>query len=710
MGLRTKQNAVKVEVHVNSGERHDWQLLESTFFEVSNTRLSILATRGLAFDSTGPIESFLRGQTANALCTPSDAHKIQRELTVFRLSLCTIWIFGSLLPCAIRAQDRQQRMPREDVIDVPTIGPGLCVSNVFQSNMVLQRDKPMSIWGWADIGEAVTVTLGGNEQAATAAADRSWKVTLPAMAASSEPHTLMIAGADETLTLDNVLIGDVWVLGGQSNMEFPLDRIENGQLEIVSANYSNIRILTVPALSGPDKKFGFPRLHEWSGWFSRHYRKGDWDVCTPEIARELSAIGYVFARRIHMATQVPIGVIDASRGGTTVETWTPDSVLRNMDSTQVMSLLADWDQKVVAWDPQADLEQRIRNYHQKLERFKKEGRDMPANETEPADLRPGPAMDQNRPGNCFASMIGPLEGLQVRGAIFHQGYNNCFNGTQGAIMYRHVFPKMISAWRAAFNDPELPFGILSLCTEGPVQTLDNYCEMMANPGPYIREAQYHTFLDMYNAGDRNIGFTSTYDLRRRWYHPQLKVPAGERIARWALATEYGFDREIRWKPPRVEEMKVEDECIILRFDESVGAVDNGGSIAGFAVAGSDRKFHPANATHLETGKDSRGKPRKDMKVLVLSSLMVSEPVHYRYAWARSPLGNLQIHHNTDIPFSTQRSDNWPLEDFHIGVFGENPPEEFGRRERALIREALAAEDLRRRLHKAKALIEENQEK
>lgn len=622
---------------------------------------------------------------------------------MLRFSTLLIFVLGLLFQETLHAQDGARQMPKEDVIDVPANGVGLCVSNVFQSNMVLQRDKPIKLWGWADAGEKVVVTFGGNEQTATAAGNRSWKVTLPAMVASSGPLTLTVKGSTQTLTLENILIGDVWVLGGQSNMEFPLDRIENGQLEIVSANYPNIRILTVPALNGPDRKPDFPRLHEWSGWFGRHYRKGDWDVCTPEIARELSAIGYVFARRVHMATQVPIGVIDASRGGTTVETWTPTSVLGKMDSEQVKTLLAEWDQKVAAWDSQADLDRRVESYRQKVDRFKKEGRQMPAGETEPIDLKPGPAMDQNRPGNCFASMIGPLTGLQVKGAIFHQGYNNCFNGTQGAILYRHVFPEMIASWRAAFNDSELPFGILSLCTEGTVQTLDNYCEMMANPGPYIREAQYQTFVDLFRAGDKSIGFTSTYDLRRRWYHPQLKIPAGERIARWALATQYGFERSIRWKPPMVQQMKAGDGRIELRLDEAASAVDDGGPILGFAVAGDDRKFHPAEAEHLVTGQDDRGRPQMDKKVLVLSSPMVPQPVHYRYAWGRSPLGNLQADRMTDIPFATQRSDEWTLENVPLGVHEAEVTEKLNRQQQRKLIDALRKQDIERILAEADAL-------
>ncbi|MEZ6124286.1 MAG: hypothetical protein R3C49_14085 [Planctomycetaceae bacterium] len=601
------------------------------------------------------------------------------------------------------ASAQNKPLPREDVIDAEAIGNGLCVSNVFQSGMVLQRDKPIVIWGWADVGENVTVSFGGHEQTATAGDDRSWKVTLPSVAAQLTPQSMTIRGSGRSLTLDNLLVGDVWVLGGQSNMEFPLDRVENGELEIISANFPGIRILTVPAQDGPEKKIGFPRLHEWSDWSGRHFRKGDWDVCSPEVVRELSAIGYVFARRIHMASQIPIGVIDVSRGGTTVETWTPDAVLRQMDSPHVKALLQEWDQKVAEWDAQADLDRRIAAYRDKVERFRKEGRELAAHETEPTDLKPGPAADQNRPGNCYAAMLGPLEGLSVKGAIFHQGYNICFNGTPGTVMYRHVFPEMILAWRAAFQDPTMPFGILSLCTEGDVQTLDNYCEMMANPGPFIREAQYQTFLDLYNTGDRNIGFVSTYDLRRRWYHPQLKIPAGERIARWALATQYGFEKSIRWKPPMVVDVQVQEDRIQLQLDEPAGAVDDGSPIQGFAIAGEDRRFHPALAEHLVTGHDNRGQPQTDKKVLVLTSPMVPRPIHYRYAWGRSPLGNLQADRVTDIPFATQRSDDWTLENVPLGIHDGEVTEKLNRQQHRQLIEFLRQQDLERRRQDARNL-------
>lgn len=602
-------------------------------------------------------------------------------------------------------------MPKEDVIEVPAIGDGLCVHNLFQSNMILQRDKPIEIWGWAKPGEVVRVLFAGKSKEAKAGKDREWKVTLPAMTANADPQTLNIKGKDQNLTLENVLIGDVWVLGGQSNMEEPLNNVENGKLEIVSANYPGIRILTVPAQNGPDTKKGFARLHEWSSWSNRHFRKGDWDVCSPEIARELSAIGYVFARRLHMAAQVPIGVIDASRGGTTVETWTPTPVLKKIETKEVKGLLAEWEKKVAEFDPQKDLQKRVENHHNWVKNMKKQGREIPKGRTVPNDLRPGPAMDQNRPGNCYASMIAPIAGLAVKGAIFHQGFNNAGGGSAGADMYYQIFAKMITAWRDAFKDPQMPFGIISLCTAGEPQTRDDYLEKMVNGGIYIREAQYKTFLDFLKAGDGNVGFASSFDKRRSWYHPQLKIPVGERISRWALATQYGFEKDIKWKPPMYTEMNLEGGKIILKMDTWVRAVTNG-PIEGFAIAGKDRRFQPAEAEWLVTGKDQHNRPKHDRRVIVLSSPHVPDPIHFRYAWGRNPMGNLQSADHNDLPFATQRSDDWRMENVPVKLtgFDDLAPKDFARRANHESQKALRLDDLGRRLKEAQALIDEHRQR
>lgn len=602
------------------------------------------------------------------------------------ISISAILILGLIQPVSA------QSMPRVDVIDVPAIRDGLCVSNLFQNNMVIQRDKPIRIWGWSAPGEQVTVRFGNQEVVANAGQDRRWLATLTAVPASRTPSQMVISSGEQEIVLKEILVGDVWVLGGQSNMEFELAKVENGPLEIVSANYPEIRILTIPYGIGPDNQPGFARLHEWSDWFSRHFRKGDWNKCSPEVARELSAIGYVFARRIHKASNIPIGVIDASRGGTTVETWTPLAVLKKMDSPATQAKLKKFETAAAQWDAKTDLKNRIKQHEDWIAKQTKAGKKIPENrQSAPDDLRPGPIGDHNYPGHCYAGMIAPLEGLSVKGAIFHQGYNNAFDGSTGVELYRDVFPKMIEAWRTAFNDPEMPFGILSLCTDGYPQTLENYCEKMFNAGIEIRAAQYQTYLDLTQRGDQQIGFASTHDLRRRWYHPQVKIPAGERIARWALATQYGFDRQLHWQPPRLMKMEVNEGHLLLTLDRHVSDPQDG-AIVGFAVAGKDRRFHPADVAYLEKGKDNRGRTQLDRKKLILTSPMVEQPIHFRYGWGRNPLANLQASGNLDLPFATQRSDAWQMHETPLGVLSKDVKVPISRADRNKIIGELRAQD------------------
>ena len=565
------------------------------------------------------------------------------------------------------------QMPKEDVVDVPAMGDGLCVSQVFQSNMVIQRDKPITVWGWAGPGEELTVAFGGQAVTAVAGADRRWSAALAAAPASAEPQALTVRGATDVLSLDNILVGDVWVLGGQSNMEFEVAKVENGALEIASANYPNIRILTVPYGVGPESIESFARLHEWSDWFKRHFRKGDWDVCSPKVVSELSAVGYAFARRVHMASGVPIGVIDASRGGSAVEAWLPLETLREMDGPEVQQKLAEWDAKVAAWDPAKD-------------------------------DRPSPLADMNYPGNGYAGMLNPLIGLQVKGAIFHQGYNNGLDGTRGVRLYRDVLPVMIDAWRTAFADPEMPFGILSQCTDGYPQTADNYLEKMLNAGIHIRAQHYRTFLNLRESGDENIGFASCYDLRRRWYHPQVKIPAGERLARWALSTEYGFGNALLWEPPKLLSKQVQDGALLLTLDVEVSDPLDG-EIVGFAVDGVDRRFQPASAAYVQVGENDRGQPKYDRKQLALTSPLVAAPIHFRYAWGRNPLANLQRTGNKDLPFATQRSDDWDMGTVPLGVLDEEITAKLTRPQRNRVLKAFRLEDERRRVAEARAVLE-----
>lgn len=615
---------------------------------------------------------------------------------------CLFAAVSLLFGAPLFAQEKLER--GKDRIDTPAVGTGLCVHNLFQSNMVLQRDRPIAIRGWAAPGEEVTVSFGGQSRSAVAAADRSWKVELPAMPASAEPRTLGVKGKQGTIELTNLLVGDVWLLGGQSNMEFELEKVEEGPLEIVSANFDQIRLFTVPQQNGPETRDAFPRQYQWIDFFSRHFRQGYWDVCSPETVGEMSAIGYAFARRIHMATRIPIGIVDVSRGGTSLVSWTPVAELEKIGTPEVKDTLADWDKKVAEFDARKDLERRIAQYNDWAARMKAEGKEIPADRKPPTDLLPGPAADMNRPGSLWAGTLSTIAGLPVKGAIWHQGYNEATQ-PNGHKLYAAVFPVMIKAWRTAFRDPTMPFGIISQETQDQPQTLDNFLPPMVDEGNYVREVHYRTFLDFRKAGDTNIGYASTFDQHRAWYHPQIKIPVGERIAKWALATQYGI--KIRWLPPQLLEAKAGGGKLVLKLDTPVIPFHDG-PITGFAIAGKDGRFQPATAEWLDKNA-GQGQPNWDRSVIVLSSDLVLEPVYFRHAWARNPLESLKSSDLSGLPFDTQRNDPFTLADLYRIYTGKESakPGVLHRGEHRELLEALKAEDLKRRKEEAKKLLGEN---
>jgi sialate O-acetylesterase len=510
-----------------------------------------------------------------------------------------------------------------------------------------------------------------------------------------------VQGKTDKIHLTNILVGDVWLLGGQSNMEFEIAKLEEGPLEIISANFDQIRLFTVPQQNGPQTKHTFPRLHQWNDFFGRHYRQGYWDICTPETVKDMSGIGYIFARRIHMATRVPIGIVDVSRGGTSLVTWTPLEELKKIDIPEVKNTLAEWDQKIAQFDSQQDLQSRIHQHQKWAASLKAQGKPIPANRPPPTDLRPGPAADMNRPGSLFAATLHTLAGLPVKGALWHQGYNDALM-PNGHKLYARVFPEMIKAWRTLFNDPTLPFGIITQETQDQPQTLENFLPPMVDEGNYIREVHYQTFLNLRRAGDKHIGYASSFDQHRAWYHPQLKIAVGERISKWALATQYGKD--IRWLPPQLQELKTGQGKLVLKMDSWVIPFHDG-PIHGFAIAGKDGRFQPAKAEWLNknTGK---GQPDWERTTVVLTSELVPEPLYFRYAWARNPMESLKSSDLSNLPFDTQRNDTLTLADMHQIYTGKQTatPGVLNTAERNALIQAMKAEDLKRRIAEARKLI------
>jgi sialate O-acetylesterase len=351
-------------------------------------------------------------------------------------------------------------------------------------------------------------------------------------------------------------------------------------------------------------------------------------------------------------------------------------------------------------------------YENRMKNLQAKGQPVPTDSKPPNDLRPGPAADRNRPGYCYAGVIQPLRGLAVVGALFHQGYNNAFNGSAGARMYYQVFAKMIAAWRETFGDAQMPFCIISLCTDGQPQTWENFLPPMFDAGIYIREAQYQTFRELRQAGDKTIGFASSFDLRKAWYHPQIKIPVGERAAKWALASRYqllkGRDAEAWWLPPIIEKVEAAGGTLRLTMSTDVKTHDDSdGRLLGFAIAGQDRRFYPADVNWFTDGTTGSGnKPQFDHRMLVLSNRFVPEPLHYRYAWARNPLGN--IVNSRGVPLAAQRSDDWILEETPVKIaLPPDTSEDAARRQVAnRMRQELDRDDLDRRIKEAEATIVE----
>ena len=554
---------------------------------------------------------------------------------------------------------------------VPATSADLTVPNTFGDSMVIQRDAPIHVRGTARPGANVRVILGPRDLTVRAGEDGRWSLDLEALPASAQAKSLLVRSEQESVEYDGIVVGDVWLLGGQSNMEDVLEDIYHGDTEVASANFPLIRLMTIPAKATPRPQSDMARINEYNSWTRRYEMKGSWTRCTPKAVRRFSAIGYVFGRRLHMVSGVPIGLIDASVGGTTVEAWTSRGKLEATPGTR--GLLEEWDSKVAAYDAEASLKARIERWEKDTERRKSRGEKPNPRPTQPD---PDPAGDRNNPGASYNAMIAPLAGFRIAGAIFNQGYNNAL-GNSRPRLYAQTLKAMIEDWRAAFRDEEMPFGIVGLTAGGEPQTHENFEIRMVDAGPFIREAQHRAALEL-----EGVCFMPAYDQQVPWYHPHKKLELGERIARWALNTRYGQHR-IGWKPVECIGHEVHDGRIVLRFDRAV-RVHDGRPFEGFAIAGEDRHFVPAKAEFVVVGHDQHKRPRHDEKRLVVSSPLVPKPVAVRYAWARNPIGNAvnSEHHQRIIPIPSFRTDdwNWPEAPF------KNAGGDAERRHRQAIRE------------------------
>jgi len=474
-------------------------------------------------------------------------------------------------------------------------------------NMVLQRGLPLKVWGWADAGEKVTVSFHGQKAEATASDTGQWLVTLQPVAEAGGPFELTIAGKN-TITLKNVLMGEVWVCSGQSNMQFSMASVKNSAEEIAAANYPNIRLFKVPNITSQTPLDDV---------------KSSWQECTSANVPGFSAVGYFFGRDLHKALNVPVGLIGSSWGGTCAEAW-----------STVESLKADrdFDQQFANWDKMiAEYPQNVEKWKVAVETWKKTaaaaraaGKPVP-----PQPRAPNGPDSPNRPGNLYQGMIAPLVNYAIRGAIWYQGEGNVGR----AYMYRKLLPLMIADWRKAWG-LELDFYIVSLA---------NYMARKDAPADSawaeLREAQSMTAALPHNGLAVIIDVGEAADI-----HPKDKQTVGYRLALQAEKHTYGLD--VVADSPSYAGMSISGNKIRLRFKNVDGGLIAKDSkfLRGFAIAGADRKFYFASA-HIKGD------------TVVVHSRHVKEPVAVRYAWADNPRCNL--YNQAGLPADPFRTDDWP---------------------------------------------------
>jgi len=515
--------------------------------------------------------------------------------------------------------------------------------HIFDDNMVLQREQPVRIWGSAAPSEKVKIEFGGQIKFSSTNKQGEWFTYLDPMKANAKPQKMKVSGKDSFVVFENILVGDVWVLGGQSNMELDLAALFHGDAEILSANFPNIRLMTIPSSADHLPKKDFDRINEYDSWLERYDKKGAWFNCSPASVATFSGLGYIFGRRLHMASQIPIGLIDLSLGGTTVEAWLSPNTLLSIPENS--ALLKQWNDKEAAYNPVEDLKTKIINWEKRTAEQIKKGE-----ETSPKPLEPSvrPSLDRNFPGSSYTGMVAIIGGLTVKGIVFHQGYNNAL-GDARPKLYATNFKALISDWRNIFNNKQLPFGIIEFSAGGEPQTLENYELRMLDPSPYIREGQFNAYKNL-----NNVGYVCAYDQQVNWYHPQKKVEVGERMARWALSTQYGFN--LGWEPITLEGLEKMNDKIIVTFSKEVKSSDDR-PMEGFSIAGMDRHFYPAKAEYVKI-QNEKGQKVNDKRRIVVSNDLVVNPVELRYAWARNPLGNLVNDVDRIIPVPLFRTDSW----------------------------------------------------
>jgi len=495
----------------------------------------------------------------------------------------------------------------------------LSVPHFFSDHMVLQRERAAAIWGKADANAEVNLTFKGKTVTTKAAANGKWRTTLETGAADAKGAALTIRSAGKQIEIKDVLVGEVWFASGQSNMSYTMSGSPQYASLVASTDLPGLRMFTAARVTAVDPQEDID---------------GAWALANPKNVSRFSAVAFFFARQLHQELGVPVAVINSSWGGKPIETFTSREALTTLPGTKLLveaTLKADATYDEIK--AKAAYEKQLAQWNTQMEKH----RQKPEGQRGRPPVRPMPPRrpleTDGKPGVLFNAMIHPFVGYTMRGAIWYQGEANA---SFTAVPYDQTLPLMINDWRKRWAD-DFSFYYVQLA---------NFKAPSTAPGVPDAWALLQDRMRLTLATTPKTGMAVINDVgEANDIHPKNKKDPGERLARWALAKDYG--KNILHSGPLYQKMEVVKGSIRVSFAHAGAGLKarDGGPLKRFEIAGSDKVWHWAEAKI--DGKDA----------VLLSSPEVKQPVAARYAWAANPEGANLIN-SEGLPTSVFRTDDW----------------------------------------------------
>ncbi len=481
---------------------------------------------------------------------------------------------------------------------------------IFSDHMVLQQDTTVPVWGWADPGEGVTVSIGNQSESTKAGADGKWKVKLAKLKVG-DAVTLTVKGKN-TITVKDVLVGEVWLCSGQSNMAMIVGNAQNFEQEKPAANFPKMRMFFEQSGGATDPQ---------------ERGRGVWQVCSPATIVNFSATAYFFGREVHQKLGVPVGLINSSVGGTAIEAWTSWEAQKD-EADLKQPVFERWDKMQADWSPEraeAAYQKQLAAHKTVAEKAKAAGKlepRAPRKQTEPR-------LDANHPSNLFNGKIVPLIPYAIRGAIWYQGESNAGIGH----LYQLQLTTMIQDWRARWGY-DFPFAWVQLPDFKPPQK-----EVVEQDGwILVREGMLRSLALPHTGMAITLGTGMAGNI-----HPINKQDVGKRLAFWALGDVYK-QKGAATSGPIPDGHKIDGSEVTISFSHTDGGLKaKAGELNGFAIAGADKKWVKANAKIVGNK-------------VVVSSPEVKQPAAVRYAWAANPIWSLE--NGAGLPATPFRTDDW----------------------------------------------------